>query len=93
MAAGLLSAALVETALISYRDVSQTHVLPLPGDLAAVALIYGGLGFLPDSASGFAAAVGWGFVVATFLNLWGPTSPTSIGKQATTSTTQGATTQ
>jgi hypothetical protein len=69
---GLLAAALAETVLISYRDVKQNHILPLPSNYVSVAVVYGALGLLPDSASNVSAAVGWGLVLATFLNLWKP---------------------
>jgi hypothetical protein len=82
---GLLLAALTEAALISWRDLSNDKVLPMPSDYASVALFYGGLGLLPSQAEGFASLVGWGIVVATFLGLWDPTAPTRLalpgGKQ------------
>ena len=95
---GLLSAALAETAIIAYRDVKSLKALPLPSDFAAVAIIYGALGLFPESASGFAATVGWGLVLATFLNLWNPAMPTGAPKvvptqlvSSTQPSTQGAT--
>lgn len=66
---GLLLAALVEAGIITWRDLSKQKVLPLPSDYVAVAIVYGGLAMLPESASGFAATVGWGLVLATWLNL------------------------
>lgn len=92
MSAGVLSAAMVETAVIAFRDVKNEHLLPVPGELAAVAIIFGLLALFPDSAKPFPAVVAWGFVVATFLNLWNPATPLNlIGKVATTPPTQGAT--
>ena len=75
---GLLLAALTESALITWRDVSSTKVLPMPSDYAAAAIFYGGLGLLPAQAEGFASLVGWGMVLATFLRLWDPTNPTKL---------------
>lgn len=77
MASPLLYPALVETALITYRDVKSgtnkdnpiAH-FPLPSQYVSVLLVYGGLALLPESASRLAALVGWGFVVATALNLF-----------------------
>jgi hypothetical protein len=82
----LLYPALVETALITYRGViNNTNVsnpiphFPLPSQLFSVIVVYGGLSLFPESAERLAAALGWGFVVATALNLWTPG-----GKVATT---------
>jgi hypothetical protein len=77
-AKGLFAAALVETALVVWRDVSVAKVPPPPSDFVAVAIIYGGLSILPDSSGNFPALVGWGFVAATFLNLWSPSTPTKL---------------
>lgn len=68
---GLLLAALTEAAIITWRDLSKQKVLPLPSDYVSVAILYGGLGLLPESAAGTASLIGWGIVVATFLNLPG----------------------
>ena len=76
---GLFGAAMVETALVTWRDITGTKIPPPPSDYVAIAIIYGGLGLLPDSGQGFANVVGWGLVVATLLNFWTPTSPTSVG--------------
>lgn len=77
-ASGLFAAALVESAIVTWRDISETKVPPPPSDYVAVAIIYGGLSLFPDSAGSFPSLVGWGFVVATFLNLWSPSSPTKL---------------
>lgn len=77
-ARGLFAAALVESAIVTWRDISQTKVPPPPSDFVAVAIIYGGLSLFPDSAGSFPSLVGWGFVAATFLNLWSPTTPTKL---------------
>jgi hypothetical protein len=88
-ARGLFGAALVETALVTWRDVAKEKVPPPPSDYVAVAIIYGLLALLPDSGQGFANVVGWGLVVATLLNFWTPATPTKFGPP-TTPTIQGA---
>lgn len=87
MASPLLYPALAETVVITYRGIKNgTNVnnpiphFPMPNQLASVLIIYGGLSLFPQSAEKLAAMVGWGFVVATVLNLYNP------GKQATTAT-------
>lgn len=76
---GLMAAALAESAIITWRDLSQTKFLPLPSDYAAVVIIYGGLSLLPgDGGARFASLFGWGLVAATFLNLWNPAAPTTL---------------
>ena len=77
---GLMGAAMVETALVTWRDVAKQKVPPPPSDYVAVAIIYGLLGLLPESGQGFANVVGWGFVVATLLNFWTPSNPTKVGQ-------------
>jgi hypothetical protein len=85
---GLLAAALVEAGIVTYRDLSATKVLPPPSDYVAVAIVYGGLSLFPDSGARFAAVVGWGIVLATFLNLWNPTTPTKLAVPGGTATVQ-----
>lgn len=75
---GLLLAALVETGLITWRDLSKEAMLPLPSDYVAVAIFFGGLSLFPESASGFTSTLGWGMVLATFLGLFDPTNPTKL---------------
>jgi len=84
MGSGVLAAALAETAIVTYRDVKNGSSvdnpvphLPVPAQYTSVAVVYGILTFLPDPIG---VLMGWGFVVATLLNLWTPG-----GKVATTS--------
>lgn len=79
---GLLAAAVAETVLVSWRDLHQDHIPPLPSDYVAVAILYGGLALFPETASTFTSLVGWGFVLATFLNLWNPANPMTVGTPA-----------
>jgi len=85
---GLLAAALVEAGLVTYRDLSAQKVPPPPSDYVAIAIIFGGLSLFPPSASQFTSLVGWGFVVATFLNLWSPATPTKLAVPGGTATVQ-----
>jgi len=85
----LLYPALAETALVTYRGViNKTNVnnpiphFPLPSQLVSVVVVYGALSIFPDSANRLASLLGWGFVVATALNVWSPG-----GKVATTNAT------
>lgn len=84
---GLFGAFLVEVALVTYRAVSQGGVqtrkgqqstaplpAPLPSLYTSAIIIYGGLSLLPNSLAPVPALLGWGFVVATFLNLYTPGS-------------------
>ena len=81
-----LAAFFVEAAIITYRGVkiSGTGPIPhlvIPSDYAGAAIVYGLLGLLGKTrAEPVAAAVAWGFVVATLLNLWTPKNPVHIGK-------------
>jgi hypothetical protein len=75
----LLYPALVETALITYRGViNKSNVnnpiphFPLPSQVGSVVFVYGTLSLFPDSANRLATLLGWGFVVATALNVWSP---------------------
>jgi hypothetical protein len=85
---GLFAAALVESGLITWRDISQAKVPPPPSDFVAVAIIYGALALFPDSSGNFPSLVGWGFVVATFLKLWSPATPTKLAVPGGTATVQ-----
>lgn len=75
----IVNAAIAETIVITYRDVKNgsnadnpiPH-LPIPAQYASVVIVYGALAFFPERASNLAAMIGWGFVLATVLNLWTP---------------------
>jgi hypothetical protein len=80
---GLFSAFLFEVGLITYRATTQKQVVkgktsplpaPLPSLYTSAILVYGGLGLLPKSLAPVPSLVGWGFVVATFINLYKPGS-------------------
>lgn len=75
---GLLLAALVEAGLITWRDLSKDKILPLPSDYNAVAIFYGGLALLPESADTFTTLLAWGMVIATFFGLFDPANPTKL---------------
>lgn len=75
---GLLSAWLAEVVLIAYRSAKASDPskpipgLAMPSEYVSTMIVYGALAFVPAEGQHFAAAVGWGLVVATFLNLWTP---------------------
>lgn len=83
-----MAAFVVEVGLIAYRGFKKATAepiphLPLPADYTGAVLIYGALGLLGKTkAEPVAAAVAWGFVVATLLNLWTPQHPASLKGQA-----------
>jgi hypothetical protein len=86
--------------LITYRgaknggttaDVVPIPHLPLPSEYASTFIIYGALAFIPGEGQRVASLVGWGLVVATFLNLWNPGG--SVKSAATVAGTAGASTQ
>jgi hypothetical protein len=59
---------LAEVGIISVRDLSQSRRPPLPSELLATFVVFGGLGLAPGQAARPAAAVAWGIVVATLLS-------------------------
>ena len=78
---GLLGAFMLELGLITYRTVRSNGItvpttaplpLPLPSTYVSAVLVYGALGLAPGKAAPVAGLIGWGFVVATALNLWNP---------------------
>lgn len=82
MSRALTTAFVAEVAIISWRDHHAYNLLPLPADLAGAAIIFGLLGLVPESGGRAASAFGWALVVATFINLWNPNSPTHLGASA-----------
>ena len=76
---GVVNAAIAETIVISYRDMRNGNNVdnpiphfPMPSQYASVIIIYGALGFMSEKAQPVASLIGWGFVLATVLNLWKP---------------------
>jgi hypothetical protein len=76
---GLTAAFVAECAIISWRDYNNYKLMPLPADFAGAAVIFGLLGLAPEGASTAVSAFGWAVVLAAFLNLWNPSSPTHLG--------------
>jgi hypothetical protein len=77
----IFGAFLAEVVLITYRAVRSNGIttpataplpLPLPSEYLSAVFIYGGLGLVGGKAAPVAGLVGWGFVVATALNLFNP---------------------
>jgi len=88
---------MAEVVIITYRTVSRGSTgpiahLPLPSTYVSTMIIYGGLGLFPESANAFTAAVGWGLVVATVLNLWTPGKVNAQGLPQVASAAQSKTT-
>jgi len=93
----LTAAAFAETALVTYRQIGagklagaipaeQPHAAPLPSTYTAIVIVYGALHFVPGRGAQVASLVGWGLVLATFLNLWNPSSATITGLPTSTPT-------
>jgi hypothetical protein len=101
---GLFGAFLFEVGLITYRAVTQGQIVtrkgkqstaplpaPLPSLYTSAILVYGVLGLVPNSLAPLPALVGWGFVVATFLNLYTP-GAANAGAKSNAAVVQGLTT-
>lgn len=103
----LLSAWVAEMILIAYRGAKSGSTannpiphLALPSEYASTFIIYGALAFIPGEGQKVASAIGWGLVLATFLDLWTPggtvngqatatVSPTASNTQPTTNVDTG----
>lgn len=76
----LLTAFFAQVAIISYRSYQGGIQIPaeapvngpLPASYASAIIVYGALALVPSGGQKVAGMVGWGFVVATLLNLWNP---------------------
>ena len=75
----LLSAWLAEMVLITYRGAIRgttagNHIphLTVPADYVGSFIVFGALAFIPGEGQRVAGLVGWGFVLATALNLYNP---------------------
>lgn len=90
---GLLEAFFAQATIITYRSVKNgikrptvsPLALPLPAEYTAAALIYAGLGLLPDALGPIPALLGWGLVVANLLKVF-PTGTTPAVPPVTTTT-------
>lgn len=95
---GLFAAFLAEVGIITYRDLAgkdPSHTiagLPIPADYLAAVALYGALGLLAGTSEGArlpASLLGWGFVIATAMNL----TPAALNPTSTkTKTTKGTVT-
>ena len=86
---GVTTAWLAELIIITARDfkkgaTNQVGGLPLPADYLASFAVFGVLGLATGDAGKVAGIAAWGFVIATFLNLFDPT----LSKSQPSSTTQ-----
>jgi len=90
---GLFGAFVFEVALVTYRAVTGGQIVtrkgqqstaplpaPLPSLYTSAIVVYGGLALLPGSLAPIPALVGWGFVIATFLNLYTPGAANAAAK-------------
>jgi hypothetical protein len=91
----LLTAWIAEMVLITYRGAANGGTkdnpiphLPLPSQYVASFIVYGALSLVPGEGQRAAGLVGWGFVAATFLNLWDPAKPAGTLKPAPPINTQ-----
>lgn len=82
MSKALTSAFVAEVGIIGWRNLHNDKTLPPPSQFAGAAIIFGLLGLIPGEGARAAGAFAWVLVLATFLNLWNPNSPTNIGKKA-----------
>lgn len=73
---GVLSALLVELALITYRGATGVDKrqpiagLPVPAEYAGAFLVFGALSLIPGRGKAPATVFAWGLVIATALNLY-----------------------
>jgi hypothetical protein len=76
---------LAEIILISWRDLlghskstPGDKRLPWPSELLYTFVLFGVLSVLPGQGQRVGAAIGWGVVVATLLQVWSPVNPTQV---------------
>lgn len=92
---GVMAPWLAEIVMISWRDwqgkgASTSKHLPWPSELLATFLLYGVLSLAPAGEWGTAAAaVGWGFVAATFFGIYAPGRATTAPQAPATPTAGG----
>lgn len=75
---------LIEAGFLTWRTVTRGRPqqagggkIPWPADYVSTFVVFGALGVIADSSPGASRAAtlaGWGFVIATVLNLFDPTS-------------------
>lgn len=106
MSSSLYAAFFTQVGIVTYREYAGSGVsgggiitptqapigLPLPSVYTAPIIVYGALALFPSSAGNLPGLIGWGFVVATLLNLWNPSgkvnAPASVqGTAANAQTT------
>lgn len=66
----VMAAWLAEVGIITVRDLTGPRRLPLPSELLATFVVFGGLGLVAESSTwrGAANTTAWGLVVATLLS-------------------------
>lgn len=83
---------LAEVGIITWRSVKNNSRAPLPSELLATFIVFGGLSLVGNNSearkpAGIAAA---GFVVATLLNFFDPTFSTTGGNPTSPSGVNGS---
>ena len=81
----VITAWMAELVLIFWRDLAGKSPatpgdrrFPWPSELLYTFVLFGVLNALPGEAGKVGAAIGWGVVVATFLNVWSPVNPLQV---------------
>ena len=75
---GLATAFVAESAIIAWRNLHNDKALPPPSQFTGAAIVFGLLGLIPEGGQRAATAIGWAFVLATFINLWNPATPLNL---------------
>jgi hypothetical protein len=78
---------MVEIGLISYRDYQANKRPPLPSEVLSTFVIFGFFTIISVAEPKLGAALGWGIVIATALNVMpGVSSPTLVSKTTASKT-------
>lgn len=59
-----------EIAIITWRSVKDRNRPPIPSELLASFIVFGGISLLAPSQPKIASLMGWGIVIATALNVF-----------------------
>lgn len=64
---------------VAGKPSQSPYAMPLPSEYTAVVIVFGALHFLEGPEPRVAGLIAWGLVLATFLNLWQPSSQSLTG--------------
>lgn len=81
---GLLLAWMVEIAIVTYKDVKGNHRPPVPSELLDSFVVFGAFSIVAEANQKLGTTLGWGIVVATLLNVFPLTTPTTAINNPTT---------